>query len=957
MRKVFLSLVIFVLAGISGLSQVRPQSQGMLVAFGSAGELGACPLKHTEVKVEISGFLSRVRVKQEFQNDFDQPIEAVYTFPLSQNSAVDDMTMTIGSRVIKGKIMLKEEARKVYENARSSGQTAALLDQERTNVFTQSVANILPGEKIVVEISYVETLKYEDGKYEFVFPMTVGPRYSPASVSLADSAKVSPPIAATRTGHDISIEVMLDAGVPIESIKSPLHEIESTNFSASSALVKLKNENSIPNKDFILRYDVTGKRIEDAILTHRSERGGFFTMILSPPEKFRIEDVVPKEIVFVLDTSGSMSGYPIEKAKEAMLLSLEGLHPNDMFNLITFAGDTHILFDNPVNATPANLSAAKEFLRSRAGGGGTEMMKAVKAALAPSGSKEHIRIVCFMTDGFVSNESQILSEIQKHPNARVFGFGIGNSVNRMLLDEMSKEGNGEVEYVTLVDESEKAARRFYERVRTPLLTDISIDWNGLPVSDVYPSRIGDLFSAKPVVLNGRYSRAAAGKIKLNGKVGGQLFVREIEVEFPETQSRNDVLATLWARKRIEQLTSKDYGSQTEEVSKPIEAEIAKIGLDFRLMTNFTSFVAVEERIVNRGGQMVTIDVPVEMADGVEMDQAFSRLEILNSLQSPSSGGGGGGGRSSGTGSGSGIGSGSGSGRGSGSGSGNGTSGTLNMSVSSVVEVTDSSSLIDMTKSSIDTVLTRELMDNMRGMSNSGGTYGRRSRSENQVNFELDIKEISDFRKNKLGEKTAADEIAASVANLPRPDVPKESEWKEGERVVKVEFAVNEKGEVYLAKATSGSEVLRRPSESAALKSKFSPIVFDGESLRMFGTASYKFVNSKKVEITIDKIRVEFPEALKRRVLLRHKVHFWVYDLIERLEKGSTETGVNDASFVVDGKASIRLVLNDGSPRTIARLKAAGMEISSVNGVKVDGKIKTGKIAELALLDEIKYVSP
>jgi Ca-activated chloride channel homolog len=226
MRKVLFLLWIFV-CSVAGFGQEA--TQGSLFASDAKGrELGACPLKSTTVKADISGFLARVRVTQEFENGFTEPIEAVYVFPLSQNGAVDDMTMTVGTRVIKGKIMRREEARMVYETAKSEGKTAALLDQERENIFTQSVANIMPGEKVTVEISYVETLKYEDGAYEFVFPMTVGPRYIPGSVT--DAAKIAPLVAATRAGHDISVEVNVNAGVPVEEIRSISHDIEQVNF-------------------------------------------------------------------------------------------------------------------------------------------------------------------------------------------------------------------------------------------------------------------------------------------------------------------------------------------------------------------------------------------------------------------------------------------------------------------------------------------------------------------------------------------------------------------------------------------------------------------------------------------------------------------------------------------------------------------------------------------------------
>ena len=422
MRKSVFLLVVSVClaAGVFG----QQTTEGTLYAVDKQGaEMGACPLKSTAVKADISGFISRVSVRQEFENSFTDADRGRLCFSAlaKRSGRRDDDDRR--RRVIRGKIMRREEARKTYETAKSQGKTASLLDQERTNIFTQSVANIMPGERVIVEITYVETLKYEDGAYEFVFPMTVAPRYIPGGVK--DAARISPPVVATRNGSDISVEVNLDAGVPVEEIRSTSHDITQINYAPNQAKITLRDEKVIPNKDFILRYDVTGKRIEDAILTHRDERGGFFTLILQPPDKIATEDRTPKEIVFVLDTSGSMGGFPIEKAKEAMKLSLDGLYPEDTFNLITFAGDTAILFDKPVPATRANLDAAQAFLAARQGYGGTEMMKAIKAALEPSDAQDHLRIVCFMTDGEVGNEDAIVAEVQRHPNARVFSFGIG----------------------------------------------------------------------------------------------------------------------------------------------------------------------------------------------------------------------------------------------------------------------------------------------------------------------------------------------------------------------------------------------------------------------------------------------------------------------------------------------------------------------------------------------------
>ncbi|HEV2912576.1 MAG TPA: VIT domain-containing protein [Pyrinomonadaceae bacterium] len=620
-------------------------TQGSLQVVDPDGRpVGVAPLRHTDVKAEISGFLSRVTVTQEFENPFKDKIEAVYTFPLPQAAAVDDMTMRVGERTVKGKIMRSEQAQAVYEAARNNGQVASLLDQERPNIFTQSVANIMPGEKVTVIISYVETLKYEEGSYEFSFPMVVGPRYipgtptgqqgggmSPDTDRVPDASRITPPVTpeGTRAGHDISLEVALDAGVPIDDLRSKTHEIEVVKTNDRSARVRLKDMSAIPNKDFVLRYDVAGRKVEDAVLTHRADRGGFFTLILQPPDRVTAEDVTPKEIVFVIDTSGSMMGFPIEKAKEAMKLALDGLYPQDTFNLITFSGDTHILFPQPVRATPLNLRKAQQFLASREGGGGTEMMKAIRAALDPSDNQDHIRIVCFMTDGYVGNDMEIISEVQKHPNARVFSFGIGSSANRFLLDKMAEYGRGEVEYVGLNDDGSAAARRFHERVRSPLLTDISIDWAGLPVADVYPKRIPDLFSAKPVILSGRYTGTGRANIRLKGKMSGRDFVREIPVELKETEQRHDVLATLWARTRIDDLMGQDMeGIQAGHARADVRETITQLGLEYRLMTQFTSFVAVEELIVTDGGQPRRVDVPVEMPEGVSYSGVFGTDEAV-----------------------------------------------------------------------------------------------------------------------------------------------------------------------------------------------------------------------------------------------------------------------------------------------------------------------------------------
>ena len=972
-KAVFLLLVL--VCALSAVAQEKNAlnvTQGSLFARGKEGRLvGECPLKNTSVKTDISGFVARVRVRQEFENSLTEPIEAIYTFPLSQNGAVDDMTMTVGSRTIRGKILKREEARQVYEQAKTEGKTAGLLDQERPNIFTQSVANIMPGEKIIVEISYVETLKYEDGAYEFVFPMTVGPRYNPASVT--DVAKITPPVALERPGHDISVEVNLNAGVPVEEIRSTSHDIQQTNFSPNVSQVVLRNGTTIPNKDFILRYDVTGGKIQDAVIAHRSERGGFFTMILQPPDKIAAEDRTPKEIVFVLDTSGSMFGFPIEKAKEAMRLSLEGLYPDDTFNFITFAGDTEVLFEKPVPATQTNLTRALEFLESRSGGGGTEMMKAIKVALDPSDASDHVRIVCFMTDGYVGNENEIIAEVQRHPRARVFSFGIGNSVNRFLLDKIAEAGRGEAEYVSLEDDGSKAARKFYERVRSPLLTDLSIDWNGLPVADVYPSKLTDLFSAKPVIVHGRYTKAMNGIIKLRGNVAGQPYVREIAVNFPAIELANDSLASLWARTRVDELSSEKLRVTDQAKSAQYDKQILDLGLQFRLLTNLTSFVAVEDRVVNQNGKPVTIQVPVGMADGV--DPVMSGAKVAETVNV--SGGGGGGipmassrsvqglytvsGASaqmsvvtkSGSkekspnpvGSNSTVVSGSGSGTGSGSGNG---SGAALIPMAAQVVVTASEDEVVKVESHEPVRLTSNITaQQVQSLPAHGGdpTVAGSSGPENSFILDgIDGKSSGRFARGILIVQPEYPEAARAAGEL-------------GE--VKVDVEVDPKGNVILARAVSGPEVLRPTSESAAKLSTFAPATQNGRAVRMKGTIEYKFTSKQgAVEIFLREMRVAPPTADdKRAARLQDVMHFWLYETLSRLDKGIAQPTANESKFVRDGKASVRIELTRDASTLRDKLSGAGVEIDTVKGSVVKGRVPLEKLANVATISEVKYVTP
>ena len=591
---------------------------GSLVRVDKGGGQAICPLKHTDVKAEISGTMARVRVTQEFQNPTSETIEAIYVFPLPHRAAVNSMNIKVGDRTIKGTVQTREQARLMYENAKQSGRIAGLLDQERPNIFTQSVANIMPGASVKVEIQYIEQLPYDSGSYEFVFPMVVGPRYGGVNPNVAAKG--------TRAGHDISVAVHLNAGMPIQSLDSNTHEIEVGKKSGTVVDLQLRGKNEIPNKDFRLVWSTAGKTIGDSLLTHRTGETGYFNLVLQPPARVMANEITPRELVFVLDTSGSMNGFPIEKAKESMRYALDTLNPGDTFNLITFAGDTRILFPKPVAATPQSIAEAKRFINGYYGSGGTEMMKAIRAALDGAPSEGPMRVVCFMTDGYVGNEAEILAEIDRHPNARIFSFGIGSSVNRFLLDKMAEHGRGEVEYVNLSDDGALAAKRFAQRVHDPLLTGIKLEWNGLPVKDVEPMRVLDLFSAKPVVLAGRYTRGASGQLRITGKMAGKNFERLVPVNFPERQSENSAVAMLWARRRIDSLEAGGASANRDAITN--------LGIEFQMMTAFTSFVAVEDRVVNEGGRSRTIQVPVELPEGTRHEGFGIESRTVNTLNSP-----------------------------------------------------------------------------------------------------------------------------------------------------------------------------------------------------------------------------------------------------------------------------------------------------------------------------------
>lgn len=610
--------------------------------------LGKCPLKHTAVNAHISGYVSRVKVEQTFTNPYAETVEAVYTFPLSDTGAVDQMTMLVGGRTISGVIKTKEEARKTYEIARQQGRTASLLDQERANIFTQSVANIPPKGTVKIEIEYVEYLPYENGSYTFAFPMVVAPRYmpgtttgkegtgwSPDTTQVPDASKISTPIVPenTRAGHDISLHVKLDAGIPIQTIESKLHKVE-IKKAPNAADVTLSSSDSIPNRDFVLTWKVATERLQSGYLTHREGDTGYFSVMLMPPAKVVPSQISPRELNFIVDRSGSQQGLPLQKARETMLYILDRLNPNDTFQIISFSSETEKCFPKPMPVTQQNVSDAKKYVADLEANGGTEMKGAVEEATKAPAPEHRLRIFIPMTDGLIGNDKEIIGMVKRTRDvSRWFTFGTGNSVNRFLIDGMAKAGGGEPEYVLLNSSGEDVAKKFFDRISSPVLTDIKVEFKGIEVKEVQPRTFNDVWAQRPLYITGKYKKAGTGSVTVKGFSGGKPYSATMDLNFPAKDDENSVLPQVWARAKVEELTqimneeAPHAGFSRSDLSPlalETRDEIEKLGLQYHLLTDYTSFVAVDESGPKLDPSKKKLTVAGETPDGMSLNKVFGK---------------------------------------------------------------------------------------------------------------------------------------------------------------------------------------------------------------------------------------------------------------------------------------------------------------------------------------------
>lgn len=573
------------------------------------------PLKMTRADVDIAGVIADVKVTQVYKNTGKNTLEAIYIFPASSRAAVYAMRMTIGKRVIEAEIKEKEQARKDYEQARKEGKTASLLEQHRPNVFQMNVANILPGDEIKVEMKYTELLIPEDNVYSFIYPTVVGPRYSnvPKKGAPASEKWVETPYLheGEKAPYKFGLAVNLNAGMPIAKLESPTHSITMDYVGKTNARLTLK-EGEGGNRDFVLKYSLAGGKISSGLLLYKGKEENFFLMMMEPPARVTPKEIVSREYIFIIDVSGSMNGFPIEVTKELMRNLFGQLKSTDYFNVLLFAGDNAVMSEKSLPANKANIQKAIDVVDKQEGGGGTELMPALKRALALPRTKNTSRIVVVVTDGYVSVEKDAFEYIRAHlGEANLFSFGIGSSVNRYIIEGMANAGMGEPFVLLNEKEAKGKAEKFRKYIKSPVLQGIKVKFDGFRAYDFEPKAVPDLFALKPLIVFGKYKGEPSGKIVVTGNTAGGKFNRSMTVSPADQSPKNSALRYLWAREKIRMLS--DY-NKLDKQDKRVK-EITELGLKYNLMTDYTSFVAID-KLVRADGKVVTVKQPLPLPQGV-----------------------------------------------------------------------------------------------------------------------------------------------------------------------------------------------------------------------------------------------------------------------------------------------------------------------------------------------------
>ncbi len=580
------------------------------------------PLKGTKVSTTINGTIAETYVTQTYANEGENAINASYVFPASTKVSVHGMKMEIGNQVITAKIKEKEEAKEEFEEAKEEGKSASLLEQQRPNVFTMDVANIMPGDTINIELHYTELVTSTDGIYQFAFPTVTGPRYPSAGIENEESSQwVATPYLEEGTAPvgTYEIQVNVAAGLPISDISCRSHEIHvQPEADGTSAKITLANpEDYAGDRDFILDYKLTGEDTNCGLMLNAGADGeeNFFMLMVQPPDRYQPEDIPPREYLFVIDVSGSMNGYPLDTAKKLIRNLASHLNENDYFNLVLFSDEAFPMADRSLPATSANVESALEFIDEAKGGGGTELAQALKTALRFPRNQDMVRSVITITDGYLSGEREIFDMVTNNLHTtNFFSFGIGTSVNRYLIEGIAKSGAGEAFIVTNEEDAAHTADQFCSYIEAPVLTNIQVGYDGFDVYDVEPALPATLFAQKPIILFGKYRGEPAGTITIDGKTGTNDYHAQIPVSGTVPSEANNAIRYLWARTRVEQLT--DYGSYEAVNDESVRDEVTKLGLDYSMMTQYTSFIAVTENIRNQDGKSTDVDQPLPLPANV-----------------------------------------------------------------------------------------------------------------------------------------------------------------------------------------------------------------------------------------------------------------------------------------------------------------------------------------------------
>ncbi len=585
------------------------------------------PLKDTDVKIAISGTIADVSVTQKYRNEGKTPINATYIFPASTRAAVYSMRMIIGNEVITAKIRERQQAKKEFEKAKKEGKSASLLEQERPNIFSMKMANLMPNEEIEIELRYTELLVPTKGVYEMVYPTVVGPRYSSEAKSdLSDKSKAPYMNEGENPTSTLHISARISTGVPIQELNCTSHKITPRYVNASTAELKSDDTNPFSgNRDFILRYRLNGKQIESGLLLFEGDDENFFLYMAQPPERIEDDVIPPREYVFVIDVSGSMEGFPLDTSKKLLEELIGRLRPTDFFNVVLFSGDSMALSETPLPANQENVSRAIHLIEQQRGFGGTELLEAMKRTMNLQQRRGVSRSIVVVTDGYISAEKEAFEYIRENLNqSNVFSFGIGSSVNRYLIEGIAKAGIGEPFVVTEASEAEKIATQFREYIQSPVLTDIEITTPGFNTYDLFPLHQPDLMAERPIVVFGKWRGKPTGTFELRGKTGRGDYSTDLNVSEVKSDEANLALRYLWARSKISELSDYNFGPESDEVIE----EIKSLGLKYNLLTKYTSFIAIREIIKNPDGSARDVSQRLPLPAGVSNLAVGSEPEFI-----------------------------------------------------------------------------------------------------------------------------------------------------------------------------------------------------------------------------------------------------------------------------------------------------------------------------------------